>query len=249
MKMCFNCCVIQQYGLTETSGCISLTNHYDKTTNHVGGPLVCGEFCLKPIQNFDSIKDIAPTNFKGELLYRGVNLFKGYYTGNNQILNDLYQIDTNITDIFIDKDGWFHTGDYVSILKNGAICYLDRIDNMVKLKNDIILSYEKLERTIEMIPNIYQSFVYYDNQTAKIVALLVLNERLVEPNKEPDLLAHINTMCRNMSFNEDEIPKRVSILNSPFSIINGLLTPCFKLNREQIIKKYFPIINKLCSDI
>lgn len=246
-KMCFNCSFIQQYGLTETSGCISLTNHYDKNTNHVGGPIVCGEFCLKKQPDLYSISECLPLQLKGELLYRGINVFKGYYTGLNQNTNDIYQIDNDLTNLFVDKDGWFHTGDYVSVLKNGAINYIDRVDNIVKVDDDIILSYEKIERTIEMIPNVYQSLVYYDNISSTLIALLVLKDRLAEPNLEVDLLANINNICRNLGFNNKEIPKRISILNIAFSIDNGMLSPVYKLQRDQIIKKYTTIINKLCE--
>ena len=134
MKVCFNCIVIQQYGLTETAGCISLTNHYDKIIGHNGGPIICGEFCLKRYRNLECFSIGTDTPFKGELLYKGYNLFKGYYTGLNQTNTDNYQIDTHLTNSYIDKHGWFHTGDYVSLLKNGAICYIGRIDILVNNK-------------------------------------------------------------------------------------------------------------------
>jgi len=245
MKICFDCIVIQQYGLTETAGCISLSNHYDKLSNNVGGPIVCGEFCIKRLPHFEFSVDKIYTLLKGELLYRGVNLFKGYYTGITKENGDVYQIDTDLHNMHIDNDGWYHTGDYVVILKNGAIRFIDRIDNIVKIGNDNILSYEKIERIIEMVPNIHQSIVYYKNDTSTIVTLVVLKDRLDMPNLETDLLAQINTICRDLGVLKCEIPTHVSIINAPFTIENGLLTPLYKLQRNQIIKKYMTIINKI----
>lgn len=245
MKICFNCIVIQQYGLTETAGCISLSKHYDKLSNNAGGPIVCGEFCIKRLKHLEFVSDNIGTLLKGELLYRGINLFKGYYTGMTEENSDVYQIGKDLSNMHIDNDDWYHTGDYVVILKNGAIRFIDRIDNIVKIDNDKIVSYEKIERVIEMGPNIHQSIVYYKNDTSTIIALVVLKDRLDIPNLETDLLAQINTICREHGFLISEIPTHISIINTPFTLENGLLTPFYKVHRNQIIKKYMSIINKM----
>lgn len=245
MKICFDCIVIQQYGSTETAGCISLSKHYDKLSNNAGGPIVCGEFCIKRLKHLEFSSDNIGTLLKGELLYRGINLFKGYYTGMTEENSDVYQIGKDLSNMHIDNDDWYHTGDYVVILKNGAIRFIDRIDNIVKIDNDKIVSYEKIERVIEMGPNIHQSIVYYKNDTSTIIALVVLKDRLDIPNLETDLLAQINTICREHGFLISEIPTHISIINTPFTLENGLLTPFYKVHRNQIIKKYMSIINKM----
>jgi len=245
MKICFDCIVIQQYGSTETAGCISLSKHYDKLSNNAGGPIVCGEFCIKRLKHLEFVSDNIGTLLKGELLYRGINLFKGYYTGMTEENSDVYQIGKDLSNMHIDNDDWYHTGDYVVILKNGAIRFIDRIDNIVKIDNDKIVSYEKIERVIEMGPNIHQSIVYYKNDTSTIIALVVLKDRLDIPNLETDLLAQINTICREHGFLISEIPTHISIINTPFTLENGLLTPFYKVHRNQIIKKYMSIINKM----
>lgn len=245
MKICFDCIVIQQYGSTETAGCISLSKHYDKLSNNAGGPIVCGEFCIKRLKHLEFVSDNIGTLLKGELLYRGINLFKGYYTGMTEENSDVYQIGKDLSNMHIDNDDWYHTGDYVVILKNGAIRFIDRIDNIVKIDNDKIVSYEKIERVIKMVPNIHQSIVYYKNDTSTIIALVVLKDRLDIPNLETDLLAQINTICREHGFLISEIPTHISIINTPFTLENGLLTPFYKVHRNQIIKKYMSIINKM----
>jgi long-chain acyl-CoA synthetase len=239
MKLCFRCNIIQIYGLSETALCISIVNHNDKNLNNVGCPTVCGETCVK--RNYSLNNNII----EGELLYRGANLFKGYYSGTDESCGNEYQIDNIITDKLIDKDGWFHTGDFVKILNNGAIQFIDRISNIIKLDNGEFISFEKIERTLETVPNIYQSFVYGENVKSSIIALLVLKDRTKIPNIEIDIIAHINKIFRSSELYDFEIPSRILILDVPFTLQNGLLTPTFKLQRDQIIKKYITLINKI----
>ena len=98
---------------------------------------------------------------------------------------------------------------------------------------------------METVPNIYQSFVYGENAKSTIIALLVLKDRTQIPNIEIDIIAHINTIFRNSELYDFEIPSRILILDVPFTLQNGLLTPTFKLHRDQIIKKYITLINKI----
>jgi len=245
MKLCLRCNVMQIYGLSETASCISIVNHHDKNLNNVGVASVCGEICVKRNYNLEYLYSLYNNVIEGELLYRGANLFKGYYSGSNESSGNKYQIDNIITDKVLDEDGWFHTGDFVKILNNGAICFIDRISNIIKLDNGEFISFEKIERTLETVPNIYQSFVYGENGKSIIIALLVLKDRTQIPNIEIDIIAHINTIFRNSGLNKFEIPSRILILNTPFTLQNGLLTPTFKLKRNEIIKKYITIINKI----
>jgi long-chain acyl-CoA synthetase len=245
MKVCFRCNVMQIYGLSETVSCISIVNHHDKNLNNVGCPSVCGEICVKRNYNLEYLYSLDNNVIEGELLYRGANLFKGYYSGSDESCGNQYQIDNIITDKVLDQDGWFHTGDFIKILNNGAICFIDRISNIIKLDNGKFISFEKIERTLETVPNIYQSFVYGENAKSTIIALLVLKDRTQIPNIEIDIIAHINTIFRNSELYDFEIPSRILILDASFTLQNGLLTPTFKLQRQQIIKKYITLINKI----
>ena len=242
MKVCFCCNVIEQYGLTETTACISFTKQYDKTLGHIGGPITCGEICVNRVPHLEYISDVVNNVVKGELLYRGDNVFQGYYSGTDESCGNEYQIDYNLTNNVLDKDGWFHTGDFVEILNNGAIRLIGRISNIIKLDNGEFISFEKIQSTLETVPNVYQAFVYGENKKSNIIALLVLKDRTQIPNIETDLMAHMDTTCRTSGFKQFEIPNRILILNTPFTVENGCMTPTFKLKREQIIKKYNSIL-------
>ena len=81
--------IVEGYGLTETFGPITLVPINDARMGSVG-----------TILEENEIKILDPdSSGLGEVLLRGVCVFKGYYK-NDQLTNDV-----------IDNDGWFHTGD------------------------------------------------------------------------------------------------------------------------------------------
>lgn len=238
MKVCFNCNVVEGYGLTETASCISITKPYDTSLNHVGGPIVCGEICIKPLFNFGNITN---DNLCGELLYRGTNLSPGYFSNQDEHCGNDYQIGDNIRN----NSGWFQTGDFVEVLENGSIRVLERISNIFQLNNNKLIFPERIEKIIETSPNVLQSFIYGDNSKSNTVALVVLKDRQLCPNLEIDLLCNITKVCRDNRLLQYEIPVKVAIIISPFTIGNTMMTPTFKLCRDNIIKQYKYIINEL----
>lgn len=245
MKVCFDCCIIQQYGLTETSSCIALSNPYTKILKSHGIPVVSGEFCIRANSELSINIDKNNTFIHGELLYRGYNLFHNYFIGWTEEDDNLIKKNHVSKIRYIDKDGWFHSGDYVSIINNGSIFYIDKIENIVKIENGIYISYEQIEKVIELVPNIARCMVYYIPDKLKLIALIVLENRFAYPNIEIDILDHINSLCRNAGFKNYEIPTNIAIIDNSFTIDNGMLTSMYRLNRINILNKYNILIDKL----
>lgn len=95
--------VYQAYGLTETTGIVSLDDPLEVQPGRVGVPLDGLEVTLGE---------------GDELLVRGPNIFKGYWRKDDETKKSL------------DAEGWFHTGDQVEI--DGAnLRIIGRIKNLI----------------------------------------------------------------------------------------------------------------------
>jgi long-chain acyl-CoA synthetase len=130
LRCAVGCVFVEGYGQTEcTAGCMSISIIHpcdtlssdqislfvceeianvtlpgDAEGAHVGPPLPCTEIKLfsVPDMGYDAKED------KGEVCYRGTNIFKGYLNAPER------------TREAIDDDGWLHSGDIGQWLPNGT---------------------------------------------------------------------------------------------------------------------------------
>ncbi|WP_338449881.1 class I adenylate-forming enzyme family protein [Niallia oryzisoli] len=117
VKKEMNCVVQNSYGMTETSLGLTYTNFDDDDIVHaetVGKAIPGVE--LKVVN--DSRREV-PIGDIGELACKTPGLMKGYYN-----LPDK-------TKEAIDEDGWFYTGDLVSINKDGYVKIVGRKKDMI----------------------------------------------------------------------------------------------------------------------
>ena len=105
---------------------------------------------------------------RGELCVRGENLFKGYYKR------------PELNKEVIDEYGWFHTGDVAKILPNGCVKIIDRKKNIFKLSQGEYIAPEKLENVYLKSPFISQIFVHGDSLKTFLVAIITLDEGVVQ---------------------------------------------------------------------
>jgi long-chain acyl-CoA synthetase len=112
----FRCRFSQVYGLTETTGAVSVLRHEDHT-----GPrlLSCGRPMFgTEIRAVDPMgEQVAPGEI-GEIVYRGSGLMAGYWRKPEDTAAAV-------------RDGWFHSGDAGSIDQDGFIYIRDRIKDMI----------------------------------------------------------------------------------------------------------------------
>jgi fatty-acyl-CoA synthase len=73
--------------------------------------------------------ELPPGN-TGELLFRGVSRFLGYYR------------DPEVTAERIDDDGWFHSGDIIRQDEDGRITFLSRLKDMLKVGGENVAAAE-----------------------------------------------------------------------------------------------------------
>lgn len=129
--------LVQGYGLTETSPVIAAESDKEKRPGSVG--LALPSLNVK-IENPDE-------NGEGEILAKGPSVMIGYY--NNEEENKKAFV-----------DGWFRTGDYGYIEKDGFIWITGRKKDIIVLKNGKNVYPQEIEFLINKIPYITESLVY-----------------------------------------------------------------------------------------
>ena len=137
------------YGTTETAPLITFA-HQD---GYVAGS--CG-VAVKHME----VKVLSddPQNVPGELVCRGINVMKGYYKN------------PEATHAFIDKDGWFHTGDLATMSADGHFFIKGRSKNMLLGPNGQNIYPEEIEDRLNSMAMVSESIVVQRNN--KLVALI-----------------------------------------------------------------------------
>ena len=141
--------VYQGYGLTETSPVIAACNPKNLIPGTVGLPMGGATIAI----------DTAVDYEEGEILVKGPMVMQGYFNA------------PELTAEVIDKDGWFHTGDYGRIEKKSGCLYITgRIKSMIVLKNGKKVFPEELEHGIGRMPYVKEVLVFGDTlEDAEVV--------------------------------------------------------------------------------
>ena len=132
MKACFGCPVLEAYGLSETSGAVTVTHWDDPISGTVGGPMKHTAFRLKDLPDMDYRITDQPYP-RGEICVRSTCITSGYFMREDK------------TREAIDDEGFLHTGDVGCVFPNGAIKILDRCKNIFKLSQGEYVAPEKVE--------------------------------------------------------------------------------------------------------
>lgn len=120
LKICFCCPMLEGYGLTETSGGSAFTFVNDPVVGHVGGPIPSVKWRTLDVPEMNYFSTDKPYP-RGELCMKGITVFSGYYKRPDK------------TAEAFDEEGWFKTGDVVTVYPNGSVRIIDRSKNIFKL--------------------------------------------------------------------------------------------------------------------
>ena len=215
------------YGLTESTATVSI--------DRLGMPISIG--------SVGRLLDGVEIKFgeNDEILLKGKTITKGYYRK------------AEVTELSIDQDGWFHTGD-AGYIKDGELFLTDRIKDLFKTSNGKYISPQLIESKLCVDKYIDQIVVVAEQR--KFVSALVIPQYdlLMELAKDYGVECHSNEeLCANprvvkfmmyrietlqQEFAHYEQIKKITLLPEPFSMEKGELTDTLKVKRAVLYKNY-----------
>jgi long-chain acyl-CoA synthetase len=246
VSRCFLVDVYQGYGLTETMGGITTQlPGYDKIhfRASIGAPLLNAKLRLVDVPDMG----YYAANNAGEIWMNSPCVFQGYYHDEEKTFEALA------------GTRWLRTGDIGRLNEDGSVSVVDRKKNMFKLSQGEYVCAEYLENLFGQSTLIAQIWIHGEPTDAFVVAVVVVNpEQLVK-----HVSAHISglealdaaALCKRADVTKlilDEItrisqeahlpgfqvPRAIVLETQPFAVENDLLTPTFKLRRQQLRAKY-----------
>ncbi|MGD9633111.1 MAG: long-chain fatty acid--CoA ligase [Pirellulales bacterium] len=158
----------------------------------------------------------------GELLVRGPNVMLGYWQ------------DPTATSEAI-RAGWLHTGDLGKLDADGYLSIRGRKKELIVLSTGKKVSPTRVESLLTASPLLEQVAVFGEGR-ANLVALVVPAKREGQEATRDELAAEISAQLAVAA--QEEQVRNFVVLERPFSIERGELTPKMSLCREAIARNY-----------
>ncbi len=182
------------YGITECAPIIAVNRSKNIIKGTVGQPL-----------DIDTVKIDEPNeDGEGEILVKGDNVMLGYFN------------DEEATRDAFDDEGYFRTGDYGKITKEGAIAITGRKKNLIILSNGKNVYPEEIENEFVAVPGVIDVIVY-EGQSKRglehnqIVLELYPDKEFLEKNGIEDKEAYFHKFVED--YNRTAVPyKKIGIL-------------------------------------
>ena len=196
--------LVEGYGLSECSPVLMANPVADHRVPGTVGLPIPGTEC-RVVDPDDLTKDVAPGD-RGELLVRGPQVFQGYYGKPGETAA-----------VFV--DGWFRTGDIVTIDDAGFVRIVDRIKELI-ITGGFNVAPTEVENALRQHPDIDDAAVVGLPSTRsgeEVVAAVVAT-----PGREIDVEA-VREFVRDV-LTPYKVPKRIFVIDElPKSMIGKVL--------------------------
>ena len=225
--------IIEGYGLTESSPMISGNKPDDYKFCTVGKPLPGVEVKLAP---------------DGEILARGPNIMLGYFKNRKETEETL-------------KDGWLHTGDIGVFDSEGYLMITDRKKHLFKTSGGKYIAPSRIENLF-MANKYIDQFVLIGDRRMFLSALIVPDfdaiqeyadahnihyskpEELVRAKEIYEMIEQDMLLVQKKLANYERV-RKFTLLDKPFSIENGEVTPNLKIRRKAVEERYGSLIEEM----
>ncbi|KAJ1507134.1 Long chain acyl-CoA synthetase 7 peroxisomal [Coelomomyces lativittatus] len=240
LRICFSCEVYEGYGQTETTAGIAVTWLGDTVSGHLGSPLSCNQVKLVDVPHMQYTSKDIPCP-RGEIYVKGPSVFVGYYK------------QPELTKSVLTEDGWCATGDIGMWDTYNRLVIIDRVKHIFKLSQGEYVAPEKIENIYAQHELVQQCYVYGHSLKSSLVGLVVLDPdalakfplKKTDSNFNTKVLEILNLHSKKSGLKGFELLKSIHIVDEPFSIENGLMTPTFKLRRSDIQSRFQPVLDAL----
>ena len=237
--------VLEGWGLTETSPCVTITRKEDRrSAGVVGHPLPGTTVALDPVEGFSG---------RGEILVSGPQVMRGYRKRAEDSARVL-------------RDGWLHSGDLGEWTSAGLKLF-GRIDGVFKLANGEKVSSGEVEaRMLAATPLLDQALVLGWGQPYVTALCWIsppaaqrwLEGRGLEVPQGPAALAQTPELRRALvealqasnllaSVHFERV-RRVALVTEIPSLETGELTPTMKLVRSLSLSRHSSLVDALRTD-
>ncbi len=229
--------ILEGYGLTETSGPVSVNLPKDTRIGTVGPPLPGTEFGIAE---------------DGEILVRGGSVMRGYH-GNDEATAEV-----------LTGDGWFHTGDIGELL-DGYLRVTDRKKDLIKTSGGKYVAPQKIEVLFKAdFPYASQIVVHGDGRKF-VSAIITLDPEMIsdwagqnglgdrshaELADEPAVQKLVQDAVDQLNGKLErwETVKKFIVLDRDLQIEDGEMTPSMKVRRRAVEAKFASDLDKLYQD-
>lgn len=218
--------VYEAYGMSECIVPVALNTPTHRRLGTVGRPL--------PVNRIRLADD-------GELLIQGEGVFSGYYNDSDRAGS-------------FTADGYYHTGDYAELETGGFLRLKGRKSEIIKTSSGRRVSPVGIETVLQELPYVDRAVVVGAGRKC-LAAILTLDREAIERSQHGALRGVPNeAMAAELAaiverLPEHERPAGYLVLDGPFTLERGEITPNLKLRRKVIEERYQTQIESLFERI
>jgi len=229
--------VLEGYGLSETTAAVTVGSPAAHKVGTVGRPLP---------------GTTVRVSDDGELLFRGPQVFAGYWDGGPASSAERRQEAQEATAVALDDGGWLHTGDLGEVDDEGFVRVTGRKQEILVTAGGKSVSPTHLEDRLRAHPLVSQALVVGDRRPF-VGALVTLDREAVAAwarergkpvglaavARDPDLRRDIQggVDAANAEVSQAEAIRTFTVLARDWTEEGGELTPSLKLKRAVVLRR------------